>query len=153
MAAVKYENPHHIKGCEINVSVEIKYFLVVLSHLCKKLVCWLISFWQKESAAGSWGLLSGPLIFSQPARIALLTQTSHSELYAQSPWVQLTHNLLHFTSPNFTWCSNIYISRLTQWHRLYIQFPRRSLERSWHKLQSLLTRYFFTTAQRKCSCF
>ena len=57
----------------------------------------------------------------------------------KASWVQLTHPF-HYTSPNFTRCSGFYISRLTQWHRLYIQnFAHRSLERSWHKLQSLLT--------------
>ena len=67
----------------------------------------------------------------------------------KASWVQLTHTF-HYTSPNFTRCSGFYISRLTQWHRLYIQFPRRSLERSWHKLQTL---YFSTAPQRKCSRF
>ena len=74
MATVKYENPHHIKGCEINFSVEMKYILVVLSHLCQKLVCWLISCLTKRKCRWKLRIVEQPLdIFSASANCPLDT--------------------------------------------------------------------------------
>ena len=68
------KKPHHIKGCEINVSVEIKYFLVVLSHLCQKLVCWLISCLTKRKCRWKLRIVERPLdIFSASTNCPLDT--------------------------------------------------------------------------------
>ena len=68
------KKPHHIKGCEINFSVEMKYILVVLSHLCQKLVCWLISCLTKRKCRWKLRIVERPLdIFSASANCPLDT--------------------------------------------------------------------------------
>ena len=152
------KKPHHIKGCEINFYAEIiwnkiktpRCFITSMSKLGllgDKL------FDTKEvplEVGDSW---AAPWYFVSQRELPSWHKLHIQNFTHRCSWVQLTHNL-HYTSPNFTQCSGFYISRLTQWHRLYIQnFVHRSLERSWHKLQSLLTILLHKSTKKVQSLF
>ena len=148
------KKPHHIKGCEINFSAEIIWNKIktplVLSHLCQNLVCWLISCVTKRKCRWKLRIVEQPLdIFSASANCPLDTNFTFRTLRTELLSAIDTHSPLYVTQLHTVQC--FYISRLTHWHRLYIQnFAYRSLEHNWHKLQTL---YFSTAPQRKCSRF